>query len=134
MVDQAGRDVHHVTAVTPGQHRGHRGARDLEETAKVHSGDDVVVLIGVVGEILGHEDSRVVDHRVDPAEPLYGRVDDALAGTRLRDVTRHRQHHRVITVGDPAGVGDHRVAKLAVRRNQALADALRGAGDDCDAL
>ena len=53
MVDQAGRDVHHVTAAIPGQHRSHRGARHLEETAKVHSGDSVIVRVGVVGETLG---------------------------------------------------------------------------------
>ena len=40
-----------------------------------------------VGERRGNEDARVVDHRVEPAEPLHRRVDDALPDTRAADVT-----------------------------------------------
>ena len=39
-------------------------------------------------------------HGVDPAESLQRRVDVALAHARLRDVSGHRQHHRVVAVSD----------------------------------
>jgi hypothetical protein len=44
--------------------------------------------------------------------------------TRLRDIAGHRDDHRVVALGDGAGVGDHRITELAVGRHQALPDAL----------
>jgi hypothetical protein len=51
-------------------------------------------------------------------------VDDAPTDARLRDIAWHRHYHRVVALGDRAGVGDHCITELAVGRYQALADAL----------
>ena len=115
---------HDVSAALARQHRRDRGARNLEESTKIHPCDGVIVFVGVVGERLGNEDPRVVDHRVDPAESLHRRVDDALADAGLCDVATYRLDHRVVALGDGAGVGNHRITELAVCRHQALADAL----------
>ena len=116
MVHQAGRDVDHVPAVAWASMARDRGAGNLEEAAQVHTGDGVVVVVGVVGERFGDEDPRIVDHGVDPTEPLQGGIDDPLSDPGLRDVAGHRQHHRVVALGDRARVGDDGVAELAVSR------------------
>jgi hypothetical protein len=79
-----------------GQHRGDDGAGYLEETAKIHARDGLVVGVGVFGERLRDEDACVVDQCVDAAEPVDCRVDDAPTNSGLRDVAGNRQHHRVV--------------------------------------
>src|SRR3954466_3066933 len=102
MVHEAGRHVDHVATVALGHHGAYRCARQLEEPAQVHTGDGVVVVVCVVGERFGHEDPRIVDHRVDPTEAVQCGTDDPLSHPRLRDVTGHRQHHWIVAFGDCA--------------------------------
>jgi hypothetical protein len=134
MVDEAGRDIDDVPAVALRQHRCHGCPRHLEGPAEIHPGDRVEVVVGVVGEGRGDEDSRVVDHGVDPAEPVEGRIDDALADSWRRDVARNRQHHRIIACADQARVRDNGIAEPAETGHQAFADALRCPGDHRYAL
>src|SRR4029077_7359246 len=92
VVDQGGRDVHHVPAAALGEHRSDGAARDVEETAQVDPGHGVVVLVGVVGEWFAEEDPGVVHQRVHAAETRQCLFDDIGAGARPRQVATYGEH------------------------------------------
>jgi hypothetical protein len=81
-----------------------------------------------------HEDARVVDQGVDPAELGDAGRDHALGGGRVGDVALDGEDARVAGGGNGARGGDDGVAQLAVGVDDAGAETLRGTGDDCDLL
>jgi signal transduction histidine kinase len=95
-----------------------------EEPAQVDSGHRVEVAQRVVGERLGHEDARVVDQGVDPAELRDAGRDHALGGGGVGDVALDGQDSRVAGGGDGPRGGDDGVAQLAVGVDHAGAEAL----------
>jgi hypothetical protein len=84
------------------EHRLHRPLRDAEETAQVHTGHEVVVLVGVLGERLGDEHTGVVDEGVDVAERGQCPVHDARGDGGIGDVTGDGQHLLVVGRRDGA--------------------------------
>jgi hypothetical protein len=72
--------------------------------------------------------------RVDSAEPLRRRVDDALANAGLGNVAGNRCHERVIGIADATGIGYDCIAQFTICAHQSRADTLRCTGDDGDAL
>jgi hypothetical protein len=122
--DERRRNRDQMTTVTLVEHPGHRRAGHLEEATQIYARNGVVVLVRVVDEWLGDEDACVVDHGVDPPEALDRGVDDALADTWLCKVSRHAQHHRIVTGVDSAGIGHDGIAELAVSGDKGLADSL----------
>src|SRR3954468_7396203 len=133
VVDQAGGDVDDVAAALGEQVRdGPLG--EVEDAGDVDTRHGGVVLGGVLGERLGDEDARVVDHGVDAPEPLHGGLDDAPRGGRVGDVALDGEDVRVVHGCNGARGGDDGVAELAVALDEGGADALRGPGDDRDLL
>jgi hypothetical protein len=90
----------------------------------------VVIGVGVVGERLRHEDTRIVDQRVNAAESDQRLLDHAGADRRVGDVARDGQDVEIPGRGDGARIRDHCVAELAVGDDQSRPDALRSASDD----
>ena len=133
VVDEAGADVDDVAAALD-EHLSDRTLSDVEEPGEVDRRDRGVLIEGVVGERLADEESGVVDQRVDPTEPVECQFDHALGGLRLGDVTRYREHVGFAGRADRARGRDDRITGSTERRCDALADALRGAGDDRDLL
>jgi hypothetical protein len=133
VIDQAGGHVHNVAAAVD-EHLLDGELGNAEEAGQVHSDRGGVVVLRVVSERLGHEDARVVDQGVDPAELRDARRDHALGGGRVGDVALDGEDARVAGGGNGARGGDDGVAQLPVGVHDAGADALRGTGDDCDLL
>ena len=58
----------------------------MEESPKINSAHRCEIGFGIVNELLGDENTGVIDQRVDSSEPLDGPVDDALGSIAAGDV------------------------------------------------
>lgn len=130
---QRRRDVDDVAGALP-QHLGGRLLRDVEEPEQVQRDEGHQIVLGVVDEGLGDEDSGVVDQGVDAAEALHRCTDHALRSARSGDVSIDRQDARGGARLDGPGVGDNSVAAGEVPVHEACADPLGCAGDDDNLL
>ena len=102
-----------------------------EESGEVDPGDQRVVLGGVVGEWLGEEDACVVDQGVDAPEAVNCLADDLVGGGLVGHVARDREDVWVLRRLDVERIRHDRPASLPVSVDEAGADSLRAAGDDC---
>ena len=121
-------------AAAPREHLLQGELGHAEEPGQVDTGHRLVVRQRVLGERLGDEYSGIVDQRVDAAEMLDARGDHALGRGRVADIPLDGEHVWVCRRRDVARRRDYSEAQLAVRADQASADALRCAGDDGDLL
>jgi len=67
MLDECGRDLHHM-ARSLLNHRVDCMLRDVEKPVQVRRKKIPVLLNGILCELVGNENSRVVDQRIDAAE------------------------------------------------------------------
>src|SRR2546427_411429 len=81
------RHVHDGAAAAGPHHLEEREARDEEHAGEIDVQEPLPVLDGHGGHRrVAHDDARVVDEHVDPAEPRHGRLDHARGGRRRRHV------------------------------------------------
>src|SRR5216684_4059119 len=75
LVNEGGGDIDDAAVFLP-QHLLHRELRNVEK-ARERRGDQSVEFVGrVLSERPRDKNTRVVDQRIDPAEPGYGRLHD----------------------------------------------------------
>ena len=95
MLDQCGRDLYHM-ARTLLNHRADGLLRDIEKPVQVRRKEIPILLIGTLRELVGNENSGVVDQRIDAAEARQRFFNDHLAGRRVADVASDCQIVRIV--------------------------------------
>jgi hypothetical protein len=113
------------------QHLADGALGQPEESGEVDADDQRVVLGGVVDEWLGDEDACVVDQGVDAPEAINCLANDLVGGGLLGHVARDREDVRVLRRLDIERIRHDRPASLPVPVDEAGADSLRAARDDC---